>query len=91
MNDGPNKVVQSSREIIEHKLLVALDDPATVAILASKDDLDLLIFCLSKIAAGQYVADSHWTLRAPEEIVRDLLARDYLKSLKQLRREAFGE
>lgn len=42
----PNQVVQSSREVIEGKLLLALDDPATVAILADKDDLDLLITAL---------------------------------------------
>ena len=38
-----NRVVQTSRQVIEHKLLTALDDPATVAVLYSREDLDLLI------------------------------------------------
>jgi enolase len=49
MPDGPNKVIQSSREVLEHKLLTALDDEGTVAILASKEDLDLLIEALHKM------------------------------------------
>lgn len=43
LSNGPNRVVQSSREVIEHKLLAALDNPDCVAIFASKEDLDLLI------------------------------------------------
>lgn len=50
MNDGLNKVVQSSRKVIERKLLTALDDPDIVAILASKEDLDLFILYLGTAA-----------------------------------------
>jgi hypothetical protein len=49
MTDGPNKVVQSSRRVIERKLLARLDDVGTVAILASKEDLDLLIRALGRL------------------------------------------
>lgn len=69
--DGPNKVVQSSRQVIEHKLLTALDDPDVVAILASKEDLDLYILYLGTAANTR--------------------ANELAASLRQLRREAFGE
>lgn len=41
--DGPNKVIQSSRQVLERKLLTALEDEGTVAVLWTKADLDLLI------------------------------------------------
>lgn len=39
------RVIQASRQVIESKLLTALDEGA-VAILASKDDVDLFIAVL---------------------------------------------
>jgi len=78
MNVEPNKVIQASRRIIEHKLLSALDDPDTVAILAGKDDLDLLIHALRHISL----------LRTAHEHER---ADFWRRGMEQLRREAFGE
>lgn len=82
---GPNKWVQSSREVIEHKLLAALGDPDTVAIIASREDLDILIFALSQVAASGY------SLAIPREPARELRAQEFGAGLEQLRREAFGE
>lgn len=49
-NDGGQcRVVQSTRQIIEHKLLAALDDDEKVAIIASRTDLALLIAGLDKL------------------------------------------
>lgn len=92
MNDQPNKVVQSSRQIIEHKLLAALEDDETVAIIATKADLDVLIFSLSMAAAdGRDEKVLHRNWRAPHEAARELRARFWKDSMEQLRREAFGE
>lgn len=45
---NPNRVVRTNREVIESKLLNALQDEDSVAILASSRDLDVLIAGLSK-------------------------------------------
>lgn len=82
MPDGPSKVVQSSRQVIEHRLLTALEeDPSAVAILASKEDLDLLILALADVTAGGGALHGRLGARA----------KDYLQGLRQLRREAFGK
>lgn len=77
MADGPNKVVQSSRQVIEHKLLAALDDAEKVAIICSKEDLDLQIYALRKAMTKD---DPKWN-----EL------RECCAGLEQLRQEAFGE
>lgn len=84
MNDEPNKVVPSSRQVIERNLLTALEDDETVAIIATKADLDVLIFSLNEHAISG-------NMRSPEEVQRELRARFWLKSMEQLRRETFGE
>ena len=72
----PNKVIHPSRQIIEHKLLTALEDEDTVAILASRQDLDLLIRGL------RY---------APTRSDHERERLDFwLKSMEQLRKETFG-
>jgi len=47
LTDEPNTVIRSSRQVIEHKVLTAIGDPSTVVILASREDLDMLIDRLS--------------------------------------------
>lgn len=44
---APCSVELTSRQVIEKKLLTALEDGNTVAILASEEDLKLLIFALA--------------------------------------------
>lgn len=73
--NGPNEVVLTSRQVIEGKLLAALGEPGQVAILATKDDIDVLI-------AGLHAL----TTRAGVDPVR---ARSLAEGLMQLRREAF--
>ena len=48
-NNGPNKVERTTRSVIEKRLLDGLSDGDHVAILASKEDLDLLIDGLRQI------------------------------------------
>ena len=72
-------VEQSPREVLEHRLLVALTEDDQVAIVASKSDLDLLIRCL---AAAEGSDDD-----ATDEEHR----RSMLEGVKRLRSEAFGD
>lgn len=62
----PLTVVQSTRQVIENKLLAALDDESTVAILASEKDLDLLIAALEffRSADARRMAQDYKQLRA---------------------------
>lgn len=76
MPQGPNKVVPTSREVIEGRLLAALDDNTKVAILASVEDLDLFI-CAFKTSEGLGMA-------------LEPKLKEMRLSLEQLRREAFG-
>lgn len=46
--DGDLKIVPSNREVIDNQLLTALDDKSKVAILASEEDLDVLITALKR-------------------------------------------
>lgn len=46
MKATPNTVELTSRQVIEHKLLTALEDGQTVAILASEQDLQDMIAAL---------------------------------------------
>ena len=49
MESSEIKVSRVQREVIEGKLLAALDDSSKVAILCSEDDLELLIYVLEKL------------------------------------------
>ena len=79
MSGGPNKVVPVRKEVIEHRLLVALNDQSKVAILAEEKDLDLLIAGMESLVQSD-------ELRSNEVPFRDML-----DSLKQLRKEAFNK
>ncbi len=70
----PNKVAMAKREVIQGKLLAALDDDDKVAIVLSEEDLDLLIeiVALSRIKESHFKIDAMWA------------------DLRQLRKEAFG-
>lgn len=70
-------VVPTTRSVLEHKLLVALDDSSKVAILATKEDLDLFIRALEEFKVQGF-------LRYQER------AMTFAKDLQQLRSEAFG-
>lgn len=45
---SPCSVEFTGRQVIENKLMTALEDEGTVAILASKDDLELMVAALRK-------------------------------------------
>lgn len=54
------RVEQASREVIERKLLTALEDESQVAILATRGDIGLLINALEQyntVHAKQWAAD----------------------------------
>lgn len=54
------RIVHTERRVIENKLLAALDDAAKVAIVTTREDLDLLIDGLAKLnveRARELVAD----------------------------------
>lgn len=54
------RVIQSTRKVLERKLLTALNDETRVAILATCEDLDLLILALgdsTRQRARQYAED----------------------------------
>lgn len=42
-SDGPCQVIGTNRAVIQNRLLAALDDKEKVAILATKEDLELLM------------------------------------------------
>ena len=54
-----HKVVSTTREIIEKKLLTALDDDAVVALLVNLRDLEILIRALNRDSdvGGEYELD----------------------------------
>lgn len=70
-------VVPTSRSVLEHKLLSALDDSSKVAILATKEDLDLFIHALEDFRVQGF----------PSFRER---ATTFANDLRQLRAEAFG-
>ena len=61
MSDGNElRVIRSARTVMERKLLTALDGNSKVAILATKEDLDLMISALGDSIqkdAQQYATD----------------------------------
>lgn len=71
----PNKVEHVQREVIERKLLTALTDQGTVAILASEQDLDVMIVALEYAMLGN--------------AAQTRKARELARGIRQLRREAF--
>jgi len=81
------KTKYTNREVIENKLLCALDDEGAVAILANEQDLGFLIratTCLVNILKSkQYLSESE------EENKQRLI--EMLEDIRQLQREAFGD
>jgi hypothetical protein len=71
----------SSREVIENKLLMALEDPGTVAVLTNQADLKLLIESLTL-----YSLTPHRNI--PEQVQR-VRARDFASDLQKLYAAAF--
>lgn len=73
------KIVQSTRQIIENKLLAALDENSgQVAILATEEDLRMLIFSLRHVSANM---SSHGYQEK---------ARRWAHDLEKLRKASFG-
>lgn len=77
--------VRVEREVIDEKLLVALDDGAKVAILASEEDLDTIIHCINRTCDAN--PDNRNTNGLPGWIKQKQLLED----LQELRKQAFGE
>lgn len=73
----PNKIEYAKREVIHGKLLAALEDDNVVACVFTEEDLDDLIEALYRAKFD--------TKRSTTQSQDDLL-----ESLRQLRREAFG-
>lgn len=71
---NPCSVESTSRQVIEHKLLTALEDGKTVAILATQNDLLTLLAALEN-----YEGPSDWRQRC----------LDLASGMRQLLREAF--
>lgn len=83
MRTGPNKVELTSRQVIEHKLLTALEDGGTVAILASEQDLQDMIAALYGYKLG--VTDGNiLSWQAHNDRCKNLA-----EGLEQLLKEAF--
>ena len=78
--DDKLKVVPTPRQIIEDKLLAALDDESKAAMLVTADDLDLLTDALDFAAAGMS-GSAHY----PDGF------RRWRDDLLQLRTAAFGK
>ena len=74
------KIERVHKQVIENKLLAALDDDDKVAILCNSDDLDVLI--------GACVFQLHQPIGA-EHLLKDRL-REMLADMKKLRKHAFG-
>lgn len=68
-------VVPTSRSVIEGKLLDALSNDGCVAILASEDDLNVMIAALEYAMLGNHK--------------QTIAARALAKDMRQLRKEAF--
>jgi hypothetical protein len=85
MTHSPNKIVLTSRSVIEGKLLSALSEKGTVAILLSKQDCDDLHAALCGYTLGTWKGN---TLSWQEWVKRcDNLA----EGIDQLRKEAFPQ
>lgn len=78
---APCSVERTSRSVIEHKLLTALDDKDKVAILATKQDLKDIIFALT-VLARSFAAEK-------KEPRREARYKDLAAGMRQLLSEAF--
>lgn len=75
------KVEHTNRTVIENKLLVALEEKGQVAILATEDDLNILIGAIEHKLRGNWVCGK-------SEFTK---LQSYKEGLKQLRQGAFGK
>jgi ribosome assembly protein YihI (activator of Der GTPase) len=80
--ESPNTVVKTSRSVIEKKLLTALEDENTVAVLLSKQDLKDLLEALDDC---EYLQVNR---QAPQEAYMNRI-RVISAGLAQLHKEAF--
>jgi hypothetical protein len=80
--ESPNSVVKTSRSVIEKKLLTALEDGNTVAVLLSKQDLDDLIASLRDYELSDIGDWKDWRVYLKR-------CSDIADSLEQLHKEAF--
>lgn len=74
---APNEIVKTNRQVIEHKLLTALAEGNSVAILCSKQDLEDLIAALESFRSP------------PAERLKRI--EDLSAGLAQLLKEAFSQ
>ena len=79
----PNKIIPTSRSVIEGKLLAALEDGNTVAILLSKQDCDDMHAALCGYAIGE-TKGGILTWQAFVDRCKNLA-----EGIDQLRKEAF--
>lgn len=70
-----NEIVPTKREVIENRLLTALDDKTKVAILLTEEDLDSLIAYLFLANTNRMVMQSKCS--------------DWIKDLNELKNSAF--
>lgn len=78
-HDQPCSVERTQRTVIERKLLAALEGGRTVAILASKQDLEDMIAALYGVRTGNLLA---WAAQKKRR-------KDLADGMSQLLREAF--
>jgi hypothetical protein len=81
----PNTVERVGYEVIDRKLLHALEDASQVAILLTKEDLDVMIACLY----GYVLAEKVGNVLHMEKF--HLRRKSLAAGLEQLREEAFGK
>lgn len=79
----PNTVVPTSRQVIEGKLLAALDDKTKVAILCDKEDLECMIAALY----GYEIAERNGNILSWEDHVKH--RKELADGMSQLLKEAF--
>jgi hypothetical protein len=75
---NPLTVESTSRQVIERKLLAALDDKGKVAILATQADLDDIVFVFDLALSN-----------VPIEPERGKRLAEYVEDIRRLRQEAF--
>lgn len=75
-------IVPSNRQVIEDKLLVALEDPGSVAIIATAKDLDLMLEAFIALIAINERLENKIKIQKAKQMAADIL---------QLRTSAFGE
>ena len=83
MSSSPNTVERTSRQVIESKLLTALQDENVVACLFTKDDLDTIHAAL----CGYDIAERKGSVLSWSKHIER--CKEMAKSIDQLRREAF--